>query len=107
MLLCSNQTLRWRLQRRATGLGLLGDSSHALQRHLDRFQRNIISISRYYKQLHLLTQVDGNPDEDAVFADLSSVIRQKLFLRDRSGAAGLPECNRAKLAFVKVTSLDL
>ncbi|XP_041855303.1 adenylate kinase isoenzyme 5-like [Melanotaenia boesemani] len=87
LLLCSNETLCCRLQRRAMSLGLLGDSSTALHRRLDRFERDIVSISRYYKQLHLLIQVDGNRDEETVFADLSSVIRKKLFLKDQSGAA--------------------
>lgn len=58
LLLCSNETLRCRLQRRAAQLGLLGDSSHALRRRLDTFQRDIVSVSKYYRQLHLLTQVD-------------------------------------------------
>ncbi|XP_054467270.1 adenylate kinase isoenzyme 5-like [Anoplopoma fimbria] len=57
LLLCSNETLRCRLQQRATQLGLLGDNSHALRRRLETFQRDIVSISRYYGQLHLLIQV--------------------------------------------------
>ncbi|XP_063753579.1 adenylate kinase isoenzyme 5-like, partial [Eleginops maclovinus] len=56
LLLCSNQTLRCRLQQRATQLGLLGDNSTALRRRLDSFHRDITSVSRYYNQLHLLTQ---------------------------------------------------
>ncbi|XP_029960810.1 adenylate kinase 5, like [Salarias fasciatus] len=79
LLLCSDQTLRCRLQRRAATLGLLGDGGHALQRCLDTFHRDIVSIVRYYNQLHLLTQVDADRDEDVVFADLSSVIKEKLF----------------------------
>ncbi|XP_008297959.1 adenylate kinase isoenzyme 5-like [Stegastes partitus] len=86
MLVCSNEMLRGRLQRRAAQLGLLGDSSHTLQRRLDRFQRDIVSISRYYKQLHLLTQVDANRDLEAVFADLSLIVREKLCVKDQSAA---------------------
>ncbi|XP_041793166.1 adenylate kinase isoenzyme 5-like [Chelmon rostratus] len=82
LLLCSNETLRCRLQRRATHLGLLGNNSHALQRRLETFQRDIVSISRYYRQLHLETQVDADRDEETVFADLSSVVREKLRLKD-------------------------
>uniref|UniRef100_A0A672GZ63 Uncharacterized protein n=1 Tax=Salarias fasciatus TaxID=181472 RepID=A0A672GZ63_SALFA len=67
LLLCSDQTLRCRLQRRAATLGLLGDGGHALQRCLDTFHRDIVSI------------VDADRDEDVVFADLSSVIKEKLF----------------------------
>ncbi|KAI3373034.1 hypothetical protein L3Q82_023471 [Scortum barcoo] len=55
LLLCSNETLRCRLQRQATQLGLLGDSNHALQRRLETFQRDVVSV-RYYRQLQLLTQ---------------------------------------------------
>ncbi|XP_073321920.1 adenylate kinase isoenzyme 5-like [Pagrus major] len=94
LLLCSNETLRCRLQRRATQLGLLGDNSHALRRRLEMFQRDIVSISRYYRQLHLQTQVDADRDEETVFADLSSVIRKKLLLKD-SGPADIPECSIA------------
>nr|XP_029134498.1 adenylate kinase isoenzyme 5-like [Labrus bergylta] len=57
LLLCSNETLRCRLQRRATELGLLGDSSYALRKRIDSFQRDIISVRRYYKQLNLLKQI--------------------------------------------------
>uniref|UniRef100_A0A8C4DTG6 Nucleoside-diphosphate kinase n=1 Tax=Dicentrarchus labrax TaxID=13489 RepID=A0A8C4DTG6_DICLA len=85
LLLCSNETLRCRLQRRATQLGLLGDNSYALRRRLETFQRDIVSISRYYRQLHLLTQVDADRDEEVVFSDLSSVIREKLLPKDLSG----------------------
>ncbi|XP_070689533.1 adenylate kinase isoenzyme 5-like [Pempheris klunzingeri] len=85
LLLCSNETLRCRLQRRATQLGLLGDSSHALRRRLEAFQRDIVSISRYYRQLHLLTQVDADRDEEVLFADLNSVIGVKLLRKDSSG----------------------
>ncbi|XP_028269842.1 adenylate kinase isoenzyme 5-like [Parambassis ranga] len=97
LLLCSNETLRCRLQRRAAQLGLLGDSSHALRRRLDSFQRDIVSVSKYYRQLHLLTQVDADRDEESVFADLSSVITEKLCLK-QSGAAGLPECSSVECA---------
>ncbi|KAM8759743.1 adenylate kinase isoenzyme 5-like isoform 2-T2 [Acanthopagrus schlegelii] len=90
LLLCSNETLRCRLQQRATQLGLLGDNSHALRRRLEMFQRDIVSISRYYRQLHLQIQVDADRDEEKVFADLSSVIRKKLLL---NGPADIPECN--------------
>ncbi|XP_035514093.1 adenylate kinase isoenzyme 5-like [Morone saxatilis] len=93
LLLCSNETLRCRLQRRATQLGLLGDNSHALQRRLETFQRDIVSISRYYRQLHLLTQVDADRDEEVVFADLSSAIREKLLPKDLSDFADIPECS--------------
>ncbi|XP_070820699.1 uncharacterized protein [Chaetodon trifascialis] len=92
LLLCSNETLRCRLQRRATHLGLLGDNSHALGRRLETFQRDIVSISKYYRQLHLLTQVDADRDEETVFADLRSVIREKLLLKD-SDPADFPECS--------------
>ncbi|XP_075938601.1 uncharacterized protein LOC142939238 [Anarhichas minor] len=44
LLLCSNETLRCRLQQRGTQLGLLGDNSHALRRRLEIFQRDIVSI---------------------------------------------------------------
>ncbi|KAG7999717.1 Adenylate kinase isoenzyme 5 [Nibea albiflora] len=92
LLLCSNETLRCRLQRRAAQLDLLGDNSHALRRRLEAFQRDAVSVRRYYRQLHLLTQVDGDADEDVIFADLSSVIREKL--KD-SGPADIPECSNA------------
>uniref|UniRef100_A0A3Q3EWG9 Uncharacterized protein n=1 Tax=Labrus bergylta TaxID=56723 RepID=A0A3Q3EWG9_9LABR len=85
LLLCSNETLRCRLQRRATELGLLGDSSYALRKRIDSFQRDIISVRRYYKQLNLLKQVDGDRDEDQVFADLKSVIIEKLPQKESSG----------------------
>uniref|UniRef100_A0AAQ5ZTM8 Nucleoside-diphosphate kinase n=1 Tax=Amphiprion ocellaris TaxID=80972 RepID=A0AAQ5ZTM8_AMPOC len=58
MLVCSNEMLRGRLQRRAARLGLLGDGDHTLQRRLDRFQRDIVSISRYYRQLTCRPPVD-------------------------------------------------
>ncbi|XP_051250609.1 adenylate kinase isoenzyme 5-like isoform X2 [Dicentrarchus labrax] len=93
LLLCSNETLRCRLQRRATQLGLLGDNSYALRRRLETFQRDIVSISRYYRQLHLLTQVDADRDEEVVFSDLSSVIREKLLPKDLSDFADIPECS--------------
>uniref|UniRef100_A0A3B4ZF65 Uncharacterized protein n=1 Tax=Stegastes partitus TaxID=144197 RepID=A0A3B4ZF65_9TELE len=48
MLVCSNEMLRGRLQRRAAQLGLLGDSSHTLQRRLDRFQRDIVLIIDWF-----------------------------------------------------------
>uniref|UniRef100_UPI0037E72129 adenylate kinase isoenzyme 5-like n=1 Tax=Semicossyphus pulcher TaxID=241346 RepID=UPI0037E72129 len=95
LLLCSNETLCCRLQRRATELGLLGDSSHALRKRLDTFQRDIVSISRYYRQLHLLTQVNADRDEDLVFADLDSVIRGKLPQKESSDPADIPECSSA------------
>ncbi|XP_074525782.1 uncharacterized protein LOC141790046 [Halichoeres trimaculatus] len=95
LLLCSNETLRCRLQRRATELGLLGDSSHAFRKRLDTFQRDIISVRRYYKQLKLLSQVDGDRDEDQVFADLSSVIRKKMPQKESSDPADIPECSNA------------
>ncbi|XP_044052053.1 adenylate kinase isoenzyme 5-like [Siniperca chuatsi] len=95
LLLCSNETLCCRLQRRATRLGLLGDNSHVLRRRLETFQRDIVSISRYYRQLHLLTQVDADRDEEVVFADLSSVIREKLLLKNSSDPADVPECSSA------------
>uniref|UniRef100_A0A3Q1EU18 Uncharacterized protein n=1 Tax=Acanthochromis polyacanthus TaxID=80966 RepID=A0A3Q1EU18_9TELE len=41
LLVCSNETLRGRLRRRAARLGLLGDGDQTLQRRLDRFQRDI------------------------------------------------------------------
>ncbi|XP_068559605.1 adenylate kinase isoenzyme 5-like [Cebidichthys violaceus] len=94
LLLCSNETLCCRLQQRATQLGLLGDSSHALRRRLEAFQRDIVSISRYYRQLHLLTQVDAGRDEEAVFADLNSAIGDKL-LKDLSDPTDNPECTSA------------
>ncbi|XP_041642968.1 adenylate kinase 5, like [Cheilinus undulatus] len=95
LLLCSNDTLRCRLQRRATELGLLGDSSHALRKRLDTFQREIISLRRYYKQLNLLRQVDADRDEDQVFADLSSVIREKLPQKESSDLSDILECSSA------------
>ncbi|XP_045891989.1 adenylate kinase isoenzyme 5-like [Micropterus dolomieu] len=95
LLLCSNETLGCRLQRRATRLGLLGDNSHALRRHLETFQRDIVSISRYYRQLQLLTEVDADRDEEVVFADLSSVIREKLLLKNSPDPADIPECRCA------------
>ncbi|CAJ1069349.1 adenylate kinase 5%2C like [Xyrichtys novacula] len=96
LLLCSNETLRGRLQRRASELGLLGDSSHAFRKRLDTFQKDIVSVRRYYKQLKLLKQVDADRDEDQVFADLSSVIREKLPQKESSSidSADLPECNK-------------
>ncbi|XP_076586968.1 uncharacterized protein LOC143320850 isoform X1 [Chaetodon auriga] len=103
LLLCSNETLRCRLQRRATHLGLLGDNSHALRRRLETFQRDIVSISRYYRQLHLLTQVDADRDEETVFADLSSVIREKLLLKD-SDPADFPECSSAARSVTRTVS---
>ncbi|KAG7214268.1 hypothetical protein INR49_023188 [Caranx melampygus] len=57
LLLCSNETLSCRLQQRASRLGLLGDSSHTLRRRLDTFQRDVVSVRRYYSQTHLLTQI--------------------------------------------------
>ncbi|XP_051806949.1 adenylate kinase isoenzyme 5-like isoform X2 [Acanthochromis polyacanthus] len=84
LLVCSNETLRGRLRRRAARLGLLGDGDQTLQRRLDRFQRDIVSISRYYRQLHLLTQVDADRDLELVFADLSSAVRQKLSVKNRA-----------------------
>ncbi|XP_070759831.1 adenylate kinase isoenzyme 5-like [Enoplosus armatus] len=84
LLLCSNEMLHCRLQQQATRLGLLGDNSHALRRRLEMFQRDIVSISRYYRPLQLLTQVDADRDEEVVFADLSSVIREKLLLKNLS-----------------------
>ncbi|XP_071328499.1 adenylate kinase isoenzyme 5-like [Trachinotus anak] len=88
LLLCSNETLSCRLQQRASQLGLLGDSSHTLQRRLDTFQRDIVSVRRFYRQTHLLIQVDADRDEEVVFADLSSVIRGKLQLKDQSDPTG-------------------
>ncbi|XP_049433699.1 uncharacterized protein LOC125889698 [Epinephelus fuscoguttatus] len=93
LLLCSNQTLRCRLQKRAALLGLLGDNSSALRRRLETFQRDIVSISRYYRQLHLLIQVDADREEDVVLADLCSAIRGKLCLQDVSDPADDPECS--------------
>ncbi|XP_039979102.1 adenylate kinase 5, like isoform X2 [Xiphias gladius] len=93
LLLCSNETLNCRLQQRAARLGLLGDSNHTFRRRLDTFRRDIVSIRRYYRQTYLLTQVDADRDEDEVFADLSSVIREKLQLKDRSDPVGIPECS--------------
>ncbi|XP_035797319.2 adenylate kinase isoenzyme 5-like [Amphiprion ocellaris] len=84
MLVCSNEMLRGRLQRRAARLGLLGDGDHTLQRRLDRFQRDIVSISRYYRQLHLLTQVDADRDLELVFADLSSAVKEKLSVKTQA-----------------------
>ncbi|XP_040897835.1 adenylate kinase isoenzyme 5-like [Toxotes jaculatrix] len=95
LLLCSNETLSCRLQQRATRLGLLGNSKSTFQRRLDTFQRDIISVQRYYKQTHLLTQVDADREEEVVFADLSSVIREKLQLEDQSDPTGIPECSSA------------
>ncbi|XP_034547157.1 adenylate kinase isoenzyme 5-like [Notolabrus celidotus] len=95
LMLSSNETLRCRLQRRATELGLLGDSSHAFRKRLDTFQRNIVSVRRYYKQLKLLRQVDAEQDEDQVFADLSSVIREKLPQKESSDPPDVPECSSA------------
>uniref|UniRef100_A0A668T1D2 Nucleoside-diphosphate kinase n=1 Tax=Oreochromis aureus TaxID=47969 RepID=A0A668T1D2_OREAU len=76
LLLCSNEKLRCRLERRATQLGLLGDSRYALQRRLDRFEKDIVSVSRYYRQLHLLTQVhpQGTDSEFIDFSSLSHLI---------------------------------
>ncbi|CAI5682516.1 adenylate kinase isoenzyme 5 [Oreochromis niloticus] len=91
LLLCSNEKLRCRLERRATQLGLLGDSRYALQRRLDRFEKDIVSVSRYYRQLHLLTQVDADRDEEAVFADLSSAIRERWLLKDPPDADGVAD----------------
>ncbi|XP_049908016.1 adenylate kinase isoenzyme 5-like [Epinephelus moara] len=93
LLLCSNQTLRCRLQKRAALLGLLGDNSSALRRRLETFQRDIVSTSRYYRQLHLLIQVDADREEDVVLADLCSAIRGKLCLQDVSDPADDPECS--------------
>ncbi|KAM7017718.1 adenylate kinase isoenzyme 5-like [Tautogolabrus adspersus] len=93
LLLCSNETLRCRLQRRATELGLLGDSSYALRKRIDSFQRDIISVRRYYKQLNLLKQVDADRDEDQVFADLKSVIIEKLPQKESSDLADIKECS--------------
>ncbi|XP_059193430.1 adenylate kinase isoenzyme 5-like [Centropristis striata] len=88
LLLCSNQTLRCRLQQRATQLGLLGDNSHALRRRLETFQRDVVSISRYYRQLHLLTQVDADRQEVEVFTDVKSAVKERLpLLKDPSGPA--------------------
>ncbi|XP_050925412.1 adenylate kinase isoenzyme 5-like [Lates calcarifer] len=95
LLLCSNETLSCRLQQRAARLGLLGDSSHTFRRRLDTFQRDVVSIRRYYRQTHLLIQVDADRDEQVVFADLSSIIREKLQLKDQSGPVGIPECSSA------------
>ncbi|XP_068457744.1 adenylate kinase isoenzyme 5-like [Clinocottus analis] len=81
-LLCSNETLRCRLQQRATQLGLLGDNNHALRRRLDKFQRDMVSISRYYRQLHLLTQVNADWDEQTVFSHLKSCVGDKLLPKD-------------------------
>ncbi|XP_033990624.1 adenylate kinase isoenzyme 5-like [Trematomus bernacchii] len=91
LLLCSNQTLHCRLQQRAVQLGLLGDNSTALRRRLDSFHRDITSVSRYYNQLHLLTQVDADRLEEAVFSDLSAAVREKL-LKDSSDPSDFPAC---------------
>ncbi|KAK5910624.1 hypothetical protein CesoFtcFv8_004445 [Champsocephalus esox] len=91
LLLCSNQTLHFRLQQRAAQLGLLGDNITALRRGLDSFHRDITSVSRYYKQLHVLTQVDADRLEEAVFSDLSAAVREKL-LKDSSDPSDFPAC---------------
>uniref|UniRef100_A0A667YK89 Adenylate kinase 5, like n=1 Tax=Myripristis murdjan TaxID=586833 RepID=A0A667YK89_9TELE len=85
LLACSNQTLRFRLEQRATRRGRLDDSSHALRRRLETFHQNIRPIATYYQQQDLLRQIDADREEEVVFADLRSAVREKLFPVDQSG----------------------
>ncbi|XP_078141536.1 adenylate kinase isoenzyme 5 [Centroberyx gerrardi] len=85
LLICSSQTLRCRLERRAALRGRLDDSSHALRRRLETFHQNILPITRYYQHQDLLRQIDADREEDVVFADLSLAVRDKLFPVDQSG----------------------
>ncbi|XP_062891970.1 adenylate kinase isoenzyme 5-like isoform X2 [Mobula hypostoma] len=76
-LACANLRLRERLEKRAEQ-GRPDNNPKAIHRRLATFKQNAIPLVQYYQEKGLIVTLDGDREEEEVFADIKTTVDGKI-----------------------------